>query len=390
MCETPEAKDTFSFEVAKEDKLSSNVEDASYQTLLVRLGVGKQAEKILRPDLLNFNCYVVSNIEWYYTQLKRDYWTRKIWFVISAFITLAIPLIVYLVEETLRSSNLSMASALLASLFAWHRTVNTYLSKNRVATGYRASVSSLKELLYEFENKWSGKLSSYAHARVFVDDFTDDLKKTIIEARKVVAKEKIDYFENNKPTLISLLNNQLPQQPTEARSEFLSDSMTQPTANFRFPGFTPEEEEAVLSAHLIAFQTIQSCTKISDIEKSKLRETYIRPIRHLKITGSDYGQAELNGSFIGINLQKLMDPTVASNELPQTLIHEMMHCAGYCHPDKDASDVPGDGGDYFNSPPLRAELCIAGLQSDNSGGVRSSRPNPTCSRDPTDGSFKIV
>lgn len=390
MCETPKVKDTFSFEITKEDRLSSNVDDASYQTLLVRLGIGEKAEEILRPDLLNFNCYVVSNIEWYYAQLKRDYWTRKIWFVISALMTLAIPLIVYSMEAKLNSSNLSMASALLASVLAWHRTVNTYLSKNRVATGYRASASSLKELLYEFENKWAGKLSSYAHARIFVDDCTDDLKKTIIEARKIVAKEQIDYFENNKPTLISLPNHQLQLQKTEARTEFLSDSMTQPTTNFRFPGFTAEEEEAVLSAHLIAYQTIQGCTNISDIEKSKLREVYRRPIRHLKITGTDYGQAELNGSFIGVNLQKLMDPTVASNELPQTLIHEMMHCAGYCHPDKDANDVPGDGGDYFNSAPLRAELCIAGLQSDSSGDVRNSRPNPSCSRDPADGSFKIV
>jgi hypothetical protein len=53
----------------------------------------------------------------------------------------------------------------------------------------------------------------------------------------------------------------------------------------------------------------------------------------------------------------------------------MTHCAGFTHPDRCTQaefnagtcspvDVPGDGGDYYDSPPLRAEICIAGNQSD--------------------------
>lgn len=48
------------------------------------------------------------------------------------------------------------------------------------------------------------------------------------------------------------------------------------------------------------------------------------------------------------------------------------------------ADVPHDGGRYYGTPPLRAELCIAGQQSDT-GSVRlmlapqtdtTSRPCP--------------
>ncbi len=47
----------------------------------------------------------------------------------------------------------------------------------------------------------------------------------------------------------------------------------------------------------------------------------------------------------------------------------MMHVAGFGHreridPPAPNPDVPYDGGSYYNSAPLRAELCIAGQQSD--------------------------
>ncbi|HEY5844911.1 MAG TPA: hypothetical protein VIU87_26235 [Mycobacterium sp.] len=67
-------------------------------------------------------------------------------------------------------------------------------------------------------------------------------------------------------------------------------------------------------------------------------------------------------------------------EISQTLIHEMMHCTGHRHderrdpdpalgqscaaPDPTVFDCPGDNGVYYGTPPLRAEFCIAGDQSD--------------------------
>ncbi|KIW94444.1 uncharacterized protein Z519_04420 [Cladophialophora bantiana CBS 173.52] len=56
---------------------------------------------------------------------------------------------------------------------------------------------------------------------------------------------------------------------------------------------------------------------------------------------------------------------LGDNEIVQTLLHEMMDCAGYTHPvriDPPAPNagVPYDGGKYYGTPPLRAELCIAG------------------------------
>ena len=67
-----------------------------------------------------------------------------------------------------------------------------------------------------------------------------------------------------------------------------------------------------------------------------------------------------------------------ATEIAQTLIHEMMHCSGFSHPDRrdppegmscidpnpELFDCAFDGGRYFGTAPLRAEVCIAGAQDD--------------------------
>jgi hypothetical protein len=80
-----------------------------------------------------------------------------------------------------------------------------------------------------------------------------------------------------------------------------------------------------------------------------------------------------------------------ANEIAQTLVHVMMHCAGFTHParrDPPAGmscaapnpalfDCPFDNGQYYGTPPLRSELCIAGNQSDVSRIMEKAR-DETC------------
>jgi hypothetical protein len=75
----------------------------------------------------------------------------------------------------------------------------------------------------------------------------------------------------------------------------------------------------------------------------------------------------LAAQSISVNFTNLFPQ--GDNEIAQTLLHVMMHCAGYTHavridPPALNADVPYDGGKYYGTPPLRAELCIAGQQSD--------------------------
>jgi hypothetical protein len=81
--------------------------------------------------------------------------------------------------------------------------------------------------------------------------------------------------------------------------------------------------------------------------------------------------AAINASFfqgqIWVNFANLFP--LGDNEIAQTLLHEMMHRAGYGHPDRidppaPDADVPYDDGKYYGTAPLRSELCIAGQQSD--------------------------
>jgi hypothetical protein len=115
--------------------------------------------------------------------------------------------------------------------------------------------------------------------------------------------------------------------------------------------------------HRFAFSRIGSCGNLNAGEQQALRTAYARAIDHDVSTNPNANaEAFVNGSQILVNFGNLFPQ--GDNEIAQSLIHEMMHCAGYTHPDKTGQDQPNDNGSYYGSPPLRAEICIAGNQSD--------------------------
>jgi hypothetical protein len=123
--------------------------------------------------------------------------------------------------------------------------------------------------------------------------------------------------------------------------------------------------------HDFAFKRISACGTLKPNEKDELMKKYESPIAHKIETDPAYANsmatAYTGGSEIFIVLKNFFDKVgdaYMDEERSQTLIHEMMHCAGFDHPRKTAADRPFDGGPYYSTPPLQAEICIAGRQSD--------------------------
>jgi hypothetical protein len=95
--------------------------------------------------------------------------------------------------------------------------------------------------------------------------------------------------------------------------------------------------------------------------------------------------AAVGGSTLNVNFGVLFPQ--GDEEIAQTLIHEMMHCAGFSHPvrrdpppgsscaapNPALFDCPNDNGVYYGTAPLRAEFCIAGDQSDVRGRALAAR-----------------
>lgn len=133
---------------------------------------------------------------------------------------------------------------------------------------------------------------------------------------------------------------------------------------FGFEGATVTDAQRtrLLLRHEAALDSIQNCGNLSATEKSNLRTAYKKAIFTRGTTEAGINaRAEVGGTNMWVNFGVLFPQ--GDTEIAQTLIHEMMHIAGYSHPDRTSSDSPYDGGAYYNSPPLRAELCIAGFQS---------------------------
>ncbi|WP_405419308.1 hypothetical protein [Streptomyces erythrochromogenes] len=135
--------------------------------------------------------------------------------------------------------------------------------------------------------------------------------------------------------------------------------------------------QRTLDRHRFALMRSTGCNNLSAEEKSKLHGAYDRAIHHTTNTDPNANaSAAVGGSSLSVNFGVLFPQ--GDEEISQTLIHEMMHSAGYTHPtrrdppsgsscarpDPDVFDCPGDNGVYYGTAPLRAEMCIAGDQSD--------------------------
>jgi hypothetical protein len=134
-------------------------------------------------------------------------------------------------------------------------------------------------------------------------------------------------------------------------------------SKFTFSGaITAEQKKKLYERHSWAYFRAGLTDQLTGGEQDRVRDIYKNQAIHHDITNvpNVNGSAILGGRQLWINFEVLFPQ--GDNEIAQTLLHEMMHCVGYAHPAK--SGTPGDGGLYFNSTPLRAELAIAGVQSD--------------------------
>lgn len=151
-----------------------------------------------------------------------------------------------------------------------------------------------------------------------------------------------------------------------------------PLSQFTFAADISAENRArLIDRHKLAVANAAACTNLPDSEKEKLFQAYRRSINHTTLNKDGVNaSAKVGGSTLNINFGVLFPQ--GDEEISQTLIHEMMHCAGFSHPSRrDAPpgmscaapdpalfDCPNDNGQYYGTPPLRAEFCIAGDQSD--------------------------
>ena len=147
--------------------------------------------------------------------------------------------------------------------------------------------------------------------------------------------------------------------------------------NFTFvAGITQAQQDTVLERHRFAYSRIMQCQNITG-QRIALINAYNRPIQHgIETQPNVNASAIVGGTQMWVNFNVLFPQGPV--EIAQTLIHEMMHCAGFRHPQRrvppagmscanpnpNLFDCPFDNGQYYGTPPLQAEVCIAGSQSD--------------------------
>ncbi|MGW3990419.1 hypothetical protein [Streptomyces sp. NPDC004830] len=161
---------------------------------------------------------------------------------------------------------------------------------------------------------------------------------------------------------------------------------------FTFAGdISAANREKLIDRHRFALSRVSGCNNLSSEERRRLRQTYNRPIYHTTLNKPNTnGNARVGGSQLNVNFGVLFPQ--GDEEISQTLIHEMMHCAGFTHPTRRdpprgsscaapnpvVFDCPNDNGVYYGTPPLRAEFCIAGDQNDVISRLESKAGEESC------------
>lgn len=126
--------------------------------------------------------------------------------------------------------------------------------------------------------------------------------------------------------------------------------------NFSY-NFPNDLKEQLIEAHEIALHYIGTCTALDPYHLNRLRWQYrIKQVIHNTWDSSPcasdadaVGCAEIGGNRIWVKFDPNRIYTL--NELAQLLIHEMMHIAGYDHPNRNDPEYP-------NSIPVLAQRCI--------------------------------
>jgi hypothetical protein len=163
-------------------------------------------------------------------------------------------------------------------------------------------------------------------------------------------------------------------------------------SNFTFADdISAENRTTLVARHKVAAESVAFGGSLSDQEKEKLYQAYRRDIHHTTLNKPKVNaSASVGGSTLNVNFGVLFPQ--GDEEISQTLIHEMMHCAGESHPtrrdppagqscakpDPSVFDCPNDNGQYYGTAPLRAEFCIAGDQSDVAARLERKADNESC------------
>jgi hypothetical protein len=124
------------------------------------------------------------------------------------------------------------------------------------------------------------------------------------------------------------------------------------------PGISPDRQRTIWERHTWAYYRAGRCTHLTQQQKDKVRHIYERGTIHhgIERTPGVNASAMINGRTVNVNFDVLFPQ--GDNEIAMSLLHEMMHCAGYDH------HFPKTDPRYFETVPLKAERCIAGFASD--------------------------
>ncbi|ACY19194.1 hypothetical protein [Haliangium ochraceum] len=252
-----------------------------------RLGLPEKTSVEVDEALLLFIVEVHLNIAWYADRLRREDRMRRFYTIVSAVLFMAVPALVWFLSggfdvfasddggEALASSAHSTAAeitAVITGLLAVHRALSAWLDKRQIHGHFWRASADLKELLYSFEESWSGRAAlaaastedglAAATAPLTAEgelstEFHEALAGEIARARQIVRKEREGFYELYKSTAFDVVQR---LGDTFTQAQTMTRQFSAPQLNERLDREQEESEKRrrklTLSAEIVGFERL--------------------------------------------------------------------------------------------------------------------------------------
>ncbi len=179
-----------------------------YNTFIANLNLEAPANLADEALLHEYVASVHVNACWYNRKVRSEKFLQAVFFAISMALLGLVPILVYSAPKLFDAEPSAAVTLgaripiLLAGFYAVHRSMSSWITQRKFISPYWNARSQLVNEIYTIETDWRSRdkqsqpSAPNAGAGPFLNEFTDALKRSIGEARKIVQEERTTFFQN--------------------------------------------------------------------------------------------------------------------------------------------------------------------------------------------------
>lgn len=150
--------------------------------------------EVLLAPLQHYVIEIHLNIDWYVRRIERERRLQLMFTAFSVVLLIGIPPLIALLSQVGKDTmnTAAVITAMITGILAIHKTLAAWLDKRQLFGHFWRTSAELKEVLYSFEQTWTGQVVS---GQTVQPDFLLAIQSDIARAREIVRAERQGFYE---------------------------------------------------------------------------------------------------------------------------------------------------------------------------------------------------